>query len=187
MNKIESIDELVEHIYEDDFFRGYAASFTMDPVVQEEIFHEFLLKVVEKKERMLELQARGEFNYYAVAIIRNLVYNKHSPLNKHKIRDEESIRSNYYDDVHYESEYQEGSAEEDTRILLQKVKDIVDQSHWYDKEIFQMHFYKGMSYRGISKATTIPLSSIYNTVHNMQDKIRNVLGKEYSELPPLKR
>ena len=74
---------MIEQIYLDSFYRGYCNSLVYNKTKQEELFSEFILIVLElDKEKVRQLVDRKEFKYYAIAIIRGLVYNKYSDFYK---------------------------------------------------------------------------------------------------------
>ena len=65
------------------------------------------------------------------------------------------------------------------KVLFDKIDAIVDEWYWYDKKLWGIHFYDKVSMRGIAADTKISLSSIFNTLKNGKEKVRNQVGKEY--------
>ena len=63
--------------------------------------------------------------------------------------------------------------------IFEKIDRITEDWYWYDKKIFNIHFYKQMSMRKISRETKISLSSIFNTLSNGKKKIREGAIEEY--------
>ena len=63
--------------------------------------------------------------------------------------------------------------------LLNKIKAEIDTWYWYDKKMTKLYLNTKMSMRDISKETKISLSSIFNTLTNAKEKIREVTKKEY--------
>ena len=72
---------------------------------------------------------------------------------------------------------------EDQKIHFDEIFDKIDRItkdwYWYDKKIFNIHFYNEMSMRKISRETKISLSSIFNTLSNVKQKIREGAINEY--------
>ncbi len=68
-------------------------------------------------------------------------------------------------------------------VSLNDIKKGVDsikkEWHWYDRDIFDLHFEKGVSMRKLAKGTTISLSSIFNTIDNGRNKIRKELKDQW--------
>lgn len=65
------------------------------------------------------------------------------------------------------------------KVLFEKIDAIVNEWYWYDKKLWGIHFYDKVSMRGIAADTKISLSSIFNTLKNGKEKVRNQVGKEY--------
>ena len=63
--------------------------------------------------------------------------------------------------------------------LLNKIEEEIDTWYWYDKKMTKLYLNTKMSMRDISKETKISLSSIFNTLTNAKEKIREVTKKEY--------
>ena len=61
--------------------------------------------------------------------------------------------------------------------ILEKIGERVNHWYWYDKKLWEIHFDRQMSMRSIAAATTISLSSIFNTLKACKNKIR----EEFSE------
>lgn len=186
MEIITKIDDLVDHIYNEPFFKEYSKSLSHNNITQEEIFQEYLLKVCENPEKMIKLYNDGSFKYYSVAIIRNLVYNKYSTINKyHTNNTPEELESKCLKDTAADvCEYQE--IEERTLKLFNDISSTVSKSHWYDIEVYNMYFIQGMTYRGISKLTKIPHTSIFHTIKKMKNRIREVHGNDYNTIKELR-
>ena len=72
---------------------------------------------------------------------------------------------------------------EDQKLHFDEIFDKIDRItkdwYWYDKKIFNIHFYNEMSMRKISRETKISLSSIFNTLSNVKQKIREGAINEY--------
>ena len=65
------------------------------------------------------------------------------------------------------------------KVLFEKIDSIVNEWYWYDKKLWGIHFYDKVSMRGIAADTKISLSSIFNTLKNGKEKVRNEVSKEY--------
>ncbi len=63
--------------------------------------------------------------------------------------------------------------------IREGVDSIKKEWHWYDRDIFDLHFNKGISMRKLAKGTTISLSSIFNTIDNGRNKIRKELKDQW--------
>ena len=64
-------------------------------------------------------------------------------------------------------------------VLIDKIEEEINSWYWYDKKMTKLYMNTKMSMRDISKETKISLSSIFNTLTNAKEKIREVTKKEY--------
>jgi len=53
---------------------------------------------------------------------------------------------------------------------------------YYDNRIFKLVFYEGMSMRKLSRDTKISLTSIFNTVKNCKQKLKEIVDIDYTKL-----
>ncbi len=112
--------------------------------------------------------------YYVYVTLRNLYLSKHHSGKKNTIYLEEQKDI----DIMLLPE----SVEEQKRNfdkIFDKIDRITEDWYWYDKKIFNIHFYNQMSMRKISRETKISLSSIFNTLSNGKKKIREGAIEEY--------
>jgi|TARA_R100000988_G_scaffold99935_2_gene69786 DNA-directed RNA polymerase specialized sigma24 family protein len=85
--------------------------------------------------------------------------------------------NNYYED--YELYTQGVNKKKNLDKLHDKIEKTIDSWYWYDKKLTKLYFNSGMSMRDLSKATKISLSSIFNTLTNAKEKIRESTKEEY--------
>jgi predicted DNA-binding protein YlxM (UPF0122 family) len=65
--------------------------------------------------------------------------------------------------------------------LSDKVWKEVNEWHWYDHKMFEIYMNSDMSMRDISRETTISLSSIFNTIKNGKDRIKDRFKEDYKK------
>lgn len=65
--------------------------------------------------------------------------------------------------------------------LLDKVNEIVDTVHWYEREILRLHTDQGKTFRAISKETKIPYRSILETMKNTKHKLKRMIRNGTSD------
>jgi len=129
--------------------------------------------------------------FYIYITLRNLYYSNFAKYGKSiktkKIflfteMDDNSIKrvyNNYYED--YESYMQTVSKKKSLDKLHEKIEQTIDSWYWYDKKLTKLYFDSGMSMRDLSKETKISLSSIFNTLTNAKEKIRQNTKEEYKK------
>lgn len=59
-----------------------------------------------------------------------------------------------------------------------EVLNLVDNFHWFDKQIFYLYYDNKMSMRKIAEETGISLKTIFNTITKCNNKIKNEWLKE---------
>ena len=65
--------------------------------------------------------------------------------------------------------------------LIDKIEEEIDTWYWYDKKMTKLYMNTKMSMRDISKETKISLSSIFNTLTNAKERIREISEEEYRD------
>lgn len=63
--------------------------------------------------------------------------------------------------------------------LIEHIKIVIDDMHQYDKMLLELHFVYDMSMRAIQRKTDIPTHSIFNTLKNAKQKIKQETGQRY--------
>jgi len=112
--------------------------------------------------------------YYVYVTLRNLYLRHHHKNNPKEVYLEEQEDIDQITPVENIKEQKEKFDE-----IFDKIDNITKDWYWYDKRIFNIHFYDEMSMRKISRETKISLSSIFNTLSNGKEKIRKGAIEEY--------
>lgn len=112
--------------------------------------------------------------YYVYVTLRNLYLRNHHKGNPKEVYLEEQENIEQITPTENIKEQKEKFDE-----IFDKIEDITENWYWYDKKIFNIHFYNEMSMRKISRETKISLSSIFNTLSNGKEKIRKGAIEEY--------
>jgi DNA-directed RNA polymerase specialized sigma24 family protein len=63
--------------------------------------------------------------------------------------------------------------------LIEGIKIVIDDMHQYDKMLLELHFVYDMSMRAIQRKTDIPTHSIFNTLKNAKQKIKQETSQRY--------
>lgn len=181
----------------DDWIR-MASSFGLSKYDVEEIVQEMYIRVdnaVEDVDRIMYDKDKVN-TFYVYTTLRHLYWQ-----NFHKVGVSKKTV-----DVRYYSELKESDSEHDSLMFKQfmdsentlpceidtdfvealsdiqmyeKMEGIINDWHWYDRKIFNMHFKAKVPMRKLSKMTTISLSSIFNTIDNCRNRIRRKLKKDW--------
>jgi RNA polymerase sigma factor (sigma-70 family) len=116
--------------------------------------------------------------FYVYVTLRNLYLSGFHKIDKRLVYTENFSNSSAYDKAVVDFDPKEKELFDE---LMEKIEAQVDDWYWYDKRIFNIHFYDEMSMRKIAKETRISLSSIFNTLSNGKAKIKESLIKEYEK------
>lgn len=65
--------------------------------------------------------------------------------------------------------------------VSKKIDAIIENWHWYDKELFNIYRFTDLSIRGIAKETTISWVSIFNTLKKCKEIIKKELAEDYED------
>ena len=144
---------------------------TANEVVQEMYIR--LSKYVDEPDRIMYNDE--EINtYYVYVTMRNIYL---TSLQKRKNNVE-------YIEMRDTRDYEEAEIEREKALekILDRIKQRVDSWYWYDKKLWEIHFDRQMSMRAIATATTISLSSIFNTLKANKKKIRDEFKEDIEDL-----
>lgn len=151
-----------------------AKSFGCDDESANEIVQEMyirMMKYVDSVDKVMynELEIN---TYYIYITLRNLYLSGfHKDCKPNHIPITDSLEKEYKE-VNFNNELTFES-------LVKKIEENVSKWYWYDKKMWDVHFYKKKSMRRIAKETKISLSSIFNTLSNAKSKIREIALKDY--------
>jgi len=65
--------------------------------------------------------------------------------------------------------------------ICKKIDQEIDNWHWYDKKLFILYRDSGMSIRKIAAETKISWVSIFNSLKNAKNIIKNKLSEDYED------
>jgi len=82
----------------------------------------------------------------------------------------------------FEMSYNDDSENEEAfSIVMDRVENEMDTWHWYDKLLFETYVKDSRSMRGLSSDTHISLTSIFTTLKNCKERIRQSVGEDYAD------
>jgi len=155
-----------------------ALSFGCDQDQANELVQEMYLrlyKYVDNPEKITYKQ--DEVNtFYVYVTLRNLYLSKKhlytQPNHREYNKTDAPVVDPYYNPLDHEFAF---------KSLIERITAIVDGWYWYDKKLWNIHFFQELSMRAISRETTISLSSIFNTLKNGKTKIKQKAEEDYRE------
>lgn len=70
---------------------------------------------------------------------------------------------------------------ESFNLIEQKIQKEVDKWHWYDIKMFNLYRESELSMREIAEETDISLTSIFNTLKNCKERLREAIGEDFED------
>ena len=169
------IDKLADK--HEDWIR-MAKSFGADIEQSNELVQSMYIRLVKYVDADSEriMYTKDEVNtYYVYVTLRNLfLSNAHSYKSDCDLDDTSKSSQKAYISQDLDLIFEQAH-----KVLFEKIDAIVNEWYWYDKKLWGIHFYDKVSMRGIAADTKISLSSIFNTLKNGKEKVRNEVSKEY--------
>lgn len=178
MTKNELLEKLSEK-YED--WINMAKSFRISDDEAQELVQEMFIRIYDYVDSPNKIMYNEtEINtFYIYITLRNLYYaNFHSGSKKIVLIDEFNDSMIKEHDI---PNYSEKSRKEHLEKVFENVDEVIDNWYWYDKKMFELYYRTNMSMRDISDETNITLSSIFNTLKNAKEQIREKIKKGYEE------
>lgn len=149
-----------------------ARSFGLDQDDANDIVQEMYIRIHSSvKDPDIIMYNEKEVNTcYIYVTLRNIFLASIKEKNKTDRLDEDDTLLSYdYDDVRDEMM---------TNLLILTETEISTWS-WYDSKIYNLYFKQGYTLKKLSEETGISVSSIFNTIKNCKQRIKNNIGKKY--------
>lgn len=164
-------DDIIVVIYQSKQVIAYCR--TICPSEWEELKSQLIIQLVKMKEpKLLTAHQNNYLEYLCFTICKRILYGNVKDsgmfyLNKKHL----SLEEGYGADVAVESP---------TNDYLDKVDEILNTIHWYNKILFNYHYKQGYKLREIAEITGINIKSIAYTISKTRKEIKNKL-KEYDD------
>jgi RNA polymerase sigma factor (sigma-70 family) len=145
----------------------------------EDIVQEAYIKIIKycKEEQLIDSEGNVKKGYMYF-VLRNLFldFKKHKD-NKNKV----DISVLDYLGKNLDTTLEDMRRDEALDRIFSKVADTVSEFHWYDAMLFKLYKDTGKSMRTLSKETGISTSSIFTTLKNCKERIRENCGEDYQD------
>lgn len=153
-----------------------AKKITKNHDLTEDLFHEVLIQLYDKKNIVLQEYSDDQIKYYIVSVIRINWHSKTSPF-YYRIRKETSRYTNI-------EECFDLSDDNQLAFEKQELYDILEQSwcelDWFRKSLFELYLTLG-SMKKVSKQTRIPVSSISRYLKESKEQIKLTINIKTNE------
>ncbi|WP_316843806.1 RNA polymerase sigma factor [Pedobacter psychrodurus] len=148
--------------------KGFSSSKTND------VFNELFLYIWENQGKLTHIH--DHHNYLVTAFLRKLYKRKKYDLDDYVLNDDfpDLVVTNSV-----EADYIAKGTQQDVSRILNSFLDKLPQRQ---KSLIYQKFYLGLSYKEIALANNISINTVYNTIYNAVDKLKELMGKEQVKL-----
>lgn len=142
-----------------------------EDVVQEMYFT--LIKYASAEKVIKDGKVRRGYIFMTLRSLVYQLYNKKKKINKVSLDDED-----YHVQLPYENTLEEQEAYHKICLLID---DLSDEWSWYDRKIWRLYSRTDMSIRKLASETKISWVSIFNTLKNLKQEIRNEIKEDFDD------
>jgi RNA polymerase sigma factor (sigma-70 family) len=119
-----------------------------------------------------KIQYNDDINtFYVYITMRNLFYD----------RKKQEVPTTDIDTLQQIPEEEEGNDKAALEVLLDRMSQCLENQHWYDRKMFEIYYGNGETIRELSKGSKISSSSIFNTIKNVRETIKEYCKEEYKD------
>jgi len=119
-----------------------------------------------------KIQYNDDINtFYVYITMRNLFYDKKK----------QHVPTINIDTLHHLPEEDESNDKAALELLLDRMDQCLQKQHWYDRKMFEIYYGNGETIRELSKGSKISSSSIFNTIKNVRETIKEYCKEEYKD------
>lgn len=165
-------NEIIEIVYDNTSIIKYCKHFTNE---WEELKSQLVIQLYNMKyEKLLLAYNNGYLEYMCMTICKRIMYGNVPNTGFFYKPDrfaDSIIIEECLEDITNEDEQHQNE-------LLQKIDDILNTLHWYDKTLFEYYYKQGYKLREISDMTEINLKSIHANIKKTKEYIKNKLKQD---------
>ena len=158
------VEEFIKNNYY--ILLGISKKITKGNELHQELLHEVIVQLYEKKVINLKEYDDDSIRYYITAVLRINWYSRTSPF-YYRIRKERATYTELTFDMSYETEQESFEKQELFDILEREFTEL----DWFRKSLMEMYLTLG-SLKKVSQKTTIPLSSISRYIKESKEQIK---------------
>lgn len=174
-------NEMVIQINNSKIYKEILQNITKQNQHFEDLWQDLMLLLLthKNKKQYLEMYNTKQFKYFFVRIIQNQFNSFSSPFAK-KYKNLKLDKDNFnLDFCIYDNDEEDVERKENLEIQMEKIEKILDEEVcWYDKKLFEKYYFdEKSSYGKISKETKIPKTSVYRSVTDTFEIVKNKMNK----------
>lgn len=138
----------------------------------EDIVQETYIKII--RSNYADKIVSDKVNRSLMWLVLRSVYIDHLRLQKHDKISLDSVFNLSIEQIDLEKHESETKLDE-------KLKTEIESWHWYDQKLFNLYMESELSMRDIAKETDISLTSIFHTLKNCKEKLREAVEEDYTD------
>jgi len=165
MNK----DEIIVEMYQSDIILRYCKAITPE---YDELKSQLIIQLIQMPDnKLFTAKQKGYLEYMCFVICKRIVAGRVKGSGMfYMAKNHLSLQEGYGLDVTTED-----VKESD---YMDKIEQIINNIHWYDRTLFNYHYKQGYKLREIAEMTGINLKSIAYTIKKTRDKIKKELNDD---------
>ena len=163
MNK----DEIIVEMYQSDIILRYCKAITPE---YDELKSQLIIQLIQMPDsKLFTAKQKGYLEYMCFVICKRIVAGRVKGSGMfYMAKNHLSLEEGYGVDV---------SVEEERNDYLEKIENITNNTHWYSKTLFNLHYKDGYKLREISEMTGINLKSVAYDIRKTREHIKQELKK----------
>lgn len=182
---------LIEH--KNELMNKYIYRLILNKDNAEDFFQDLFIIMSDKSDNILNIamEERDMFKYVTGIIYNNLKsvnspyyykYVKHTGISydeelDFRVDDDKTEKYTLLNDINNDLELLDYKIKE-----YLKDREAINSNKWYDNKIMSMYYNDDMTFRGISKLTDIPVSSLFYTITQSRQEIISRFSKEIKNI-----
>ena len=168
-----------------------ALSICSDDQLADDIVQDMYIRIekyVDDSDKIINPET-GEINsFYIFVTMKNIYFhwfNQRMRMSAFEVKDFDFFSEEEYNDGLCIDSLDDEANMLDMEYAHQQIVDSIAAEikgwHWYDEKLFKLYFMTDMSLRDIAAETKISLSSIYNSIKNLRDLIKDKFGEDVED------
>jgi RNA polymerase sigma factor (sigma-70 family) len=168
-----------------------ALSICSDDQLADDIVQDMYIRIekyVDEPDKIINPETSEINSFYIFVTMKNIYFhwfNQRMRMSAFEVKDFDFFSEEEYNDGLCSDSLDDEANMLDMEYAHQQIVDSIAAEikgwHWYDEKLFKLYFMTDMSLRDIAAETKISLSSIYNSIKNLRDLIKDKFGEDVED------
>ena len=115
---------------------------------------------------------KNQLTFYIARVMINQYYSKTSPFYKTYKRYYELAVTEINNDI--TKTVSDNKDKEKSKEYIEKINKVLDNCHWFDRQIFKLYYMKDHSLNSLSAVTKINRNTIYHTINRVKKFLKGI-------------